>query len=173
VDTHGAASLVSMLLDGGVGYEERRPEPAMAIEYGTRSPLRRPAPFVEPLTGWTGGTDTCPSWTCHPPRPRRLCQKTGPQFYRAGSCRGDAGLLPDDAMAIGICIRPCCGAERVSERHCHRPQRSRNSPSGRYGSISYLGWGFWSLLGAEFRGSDDSEMGPLSASGRSSPCWQA
>jgi hypothetical protein len=27
---------------------------------------------------------------------------TGPQFYRAGSCSGDAGLLPDDAWILGF-----------------------------------------------------------------------
>jgi hypothetical protein len=28
---------------------------------------------------------------------------------------------------IGICIRPCCGAERVGERHCHRSSGDRSA----------------------------------------------
>ena len=73
----------------------------------------RTAPFVEPLMGWTDGTDTLSQIELDFCSGRgRLCQTTGPQFYRAGSCRGHAGLLPDDAMDIGMCIRRCCGAER-------------------------------------------------------------
>jgi hypothetical protein len=28
-------------------------------------------------------------------------------------------------MDVRICIRPCCGAERVGERHCHRRSGDR------------------------------------------------
>ena len=145
------------------------PEPAMAIEYGTRSPFRRPrwhadsiprrntvpfacdgddlpacaigndfredkhaalklrfgprtAPFLEPRR------TPCPSWTPHPPRPRSPMPNDRASILSCKVVQRRRRIAARrDAMDVGICIRPCCGAERVGERHWHRRSGDRSA----------------------------------------------
>lgn len=108
----------------------------------------RTAPFVDPLMGWIGGTDTLSQIELDFPSAEAAvayAKRQGLNFIVQGPAE-KTQLLPDDAMDIGICIRPCCRAERVGERHCHRSNGDRSAHEtrrvGRNGSISYSGCGF-------------------------------
>jgi hypothetical protein len=60
--------------------------------------VQRAAPFIEPLMGWTGGTDTLSQVELDFPSAEAAiayARRQGPRFRGAGSCRGAADPVPD------------------------------------------------------------------------------
>jgi hypothetical protein len=75
-------------------------------------------------------------------------------------------MLPDDAWMLGFASDHVAAPKCVCERHCHRSGGDRSAhETRRAGAMDQSEWGSGLDLGAEFLGSDDSEMGPLSVWG--------